>query len=159
MTLPRTARGLTHDVQEAARRIVRRALEDLSSIRAIAAALGLDESRVRRWLDTDAAHAPLYLLAHPALPEALRLRLVADLLAAVAPRGPRTSVETATHVLLAAAGECVQIAARALCDGRIDDAERADLRPVVARVRGWCDRWLAEHGEVTPLRAVGGGDG
>jgi hypothetical protein len=155
MNAARTEKAFTADVSAELREVFRRSLHDTRTSAALLAALvGLNGSRVERWYSD--AHAPLYLLAHARVPLALRVRLMSECLRIVGEyTGPRSSAENATAVLISIASECLALAGRALADGRVDDTERRELRPLVARLRDWCDRWLRDHGDAPAASRAG----
>jgi hypothetical protein len=142
----RTDRAVTEDLVAEVRERFRRALHDTNTSAALLGALiGRDGSWVERWYTN--VHVPLYVLAHRRVPLALRLRLIADMLALAGDAdGQRASVETGTAMLIAIASECLAVAGRVLADQCVDEGERRELRPLVARLRDRCDRWLRDHG-------------
>lgn len=150
--------ALTVDIAAEVRETVRTGLKGTGrSANQLAADYGIDSSRVDAWLKK--AHVPLYILRHPKTPLRTALRIIADLLAARAEeaRSGRT-VEGSTGMMIEIAGKLCAIAGRALADGRIDPAERGELRTLIAELRDRCNAWLVEHGGETPtsVARIGG---
>lgn len=147
MILARTAQAITVQVIEDAREAFRRALHDTGTSAAqLAASVGKSPTLVEEWSRTK--HAPIYLIAHPRVPVALRVRLAGDALAYAAEHVANVvPIETGTALLVQIAAEALAAAGAALSDQRIDESERAGLRPLVARLRDRCDRWLREYSD------------
>jgi hypothetical protein len=107
--------------------------------------LGLSESRIASWFAK--AHVPAYLLGQRDVPAALRARIATDLLGIAGPDdGPRSDIETDTANLLRDVLALGAEIAVVLIDRRVDAREQGGLRPLVARVRARCDRWLHDYG-------------
>jgi hypothetical protein len=139
-------RAVTLNTAGAVSRIARRALEDSAvTDAALASSSGYGETRIGAWW-RGTAHVPMWLPAIDAVPIGAALRMVGDVLALRARGSLSQSCETATALIVAACGEALTAAGRALADGRVDDDERNELRPIVARLRDRCDAWLRTHG-------------
>jgi hypothetical protein len=144
---PRTPGGFTTDLISEVRAMFFKALKETGvSADQLAGAIGRDPKVVTGWY-SNGNGPPFYLAAHRRVPLPLRLRLVADMLGFAGDAdAPRATIETSTAMLTSIAGECLVVAGRVLTDQRVDEGERLELRPLVARLRDRCDRWLREHG-------------
>ena len=149
MILAQTARAISAELSSQIKLVTRRSLDDLKiSAAKLALDCGVSSSIAEDWCREESQrHVPLYLVAHPKLPQAFRVRLAAEVLALAERNCPRQSSETATGLLLGVAGDAVSALAKALADGRVEEHEVADLRPVIRSLRDRCDRWLQNHPE------------
>jgi len=142
-------------------RLVRRALEDTGvSMAHVANKVHRASNVVERWLsETDEhRHVPLWLLAHrEAVGDALFERIVSDLRAERVRQGAPSVVplERVLGTALRVMADALARGMTALEDGKLTREERTDLRPVVAKVRAWCDRFLRD--DESALRVVEGG--
>ena len=142
MSAPRDPKLQTAAVVERARALLAAALRETSvELAPLADGLGLAPRVCGRWVH-GGTHAPLYVLAHPAVPLATRLRLAADLLAlARALQGtPPTAREALCDALLDKLLALAALLARALRDRRVDDGEAAAISADGAPVRALLDR-------------------
>lgn len=149
MIVARTARAVSAELSARVKKVLRRALDDLGfSAAQLAQWVGVDASIAEDWCrEASTRHVPLHLLAHPKIPRQLRARLAADVWALAQETCSPQSRESAVYALLRLFGEGVAVAATALADGRIEDHETEAMRPVFAKIRDGCDRWLLENSD------------
>ncbi len=147
MTIQRTPKGLSEDVQAEAARRMRTAVDDQRDMHlsTIAAAVGRDKSVAEDWANNRKPF-PVWVLAHPNVPRNVRAPVIAWLVERLAADAPRMSPELSTTNILGVAGELLAMVAPMLADGTLDAQERAEMRPVMARLHRLVGEWLAQHG-------------
>jgi hypothetical protein len=148
MTLRRTAKGLSEDVQAETARRLRLAVNDTLDLHLadLARATGRDPSVAEDWAK-GVKPFPVWVLAHPNVPRSIRAPIIAWLVERLAQDTPSASVEQATTSILAVAGELLSLVAPMLTDGVLDHQERAAMRPIMARLHRLVGAWLAQHGD------------
>jgi hypothetical protein len=109
----------------------------------LAAAVGRDASLVGDWV-SDAKPVPMWLLAHPGVPEKLRARFVAI---AVRSEGASAPIERTSSLLAGAAATAIGVIVEALADNKLTAAERVVARPVIRVLRDRCNAWLTADEE------------
>lgn len=147
MTIHRTPKGITEDLQALCGEQLRAFARDTGqSLAMIAAAVGRDPSTVEDWTNSGKP-LPVYALAHPNVSRSLRASYIAWLLQRLESDTPNTTVEQATSDLLRIAGEVLMTVAPMLADGRIDTDEKRVLVPLMRRLHRTVGNWLAQHGD------------
>lgn len=142
----RTPEGLTLDLLRESGHRLRCAVRDAgSSLAILAASVGRDPSIAEDWA-SGRKPFPVYVLAHPRVPRAIRAQVLSWLAETLVAETSALTVEAATLAVLQVAGEIVSCGASSLFDGRVDGAERAALRPLMARLHRIAGAWLAQHG-------------
>lgn len=129
-------------VVKAARRVLEDAGVETSDL---ATASGYSETRIGHWWD-GTSFVPLWLAAAPWIPDVVATRLVGEVLALRSARTTKSPRESALSMLVAACGEALVAAGKALADGVVDDAETRALRPIIAQLHERCAKWLRDHG-------------
>lgn len=133
----------TSSAYRAAREALDRGMLDVgTSQRQLAGLVECSKSKVAQWV-AGSSHAPLYLLAHPGVPEALRARL-RSLVPSLAPVS--VPCETTSALLVGDVGATLHSLGAALADGVVTADERRVLAPLVRQLRARCDQWLRRHG-------------
>lgn len=109
----------------------------------LAAAVGRDASLVGDWV-SGAKPVPMWLLAHPGVPEKLRTRFVA---LSARSEGASAPIERTSSLLAGAAATAIGVIVEALADNKMTPAERVVARPVIRVLRDRCNAWLAADEE------------
>lgn len=148
MSFGRTPKGLSEDAQAEAARRLRIAVNDVPDMHFadVARATGRDPSVAEDWAK-GIKPFPVWVLAHPNVPRNVRAPIIAWLVERLAQDTPATSPELATTSILGVAGELLSTVAPMLADGVLDAQERAELRPIMARLHRLVGAWLAQHGD------------
>lgn len=147
MNLAPTARPLRSALKEAAKRLFRRACEDVGvSLVYVADHLDMSPSRVENWLSPSVdANVPLYLLAsRAAIPDRLFARIVADLESLRAQQGTGLVVapESAATGVIERACAAIAELGRALADARVSSLDAPSVRREIGSLRDECVRMI-----------------